>query len=764
MKEDYFDYTLQPGKKLEKKEYIKQEPIISVIMPFYNDKEYIEQAVNSILNQTFPLFELLIIDDGSKDEESLKKLSEIEKMDDRIKVLHKENEGLAATRDYGVKHSSKSTKYLMILDSDDMIDKTFMECAYWTLETNTKASWAYSDSVGFGEMEYLWNKWYDSERMKKINDLVATALIRKSDFLEVNGYELKEKAVNEDWNFWLKLIAKEKFPVHMNYYGIWYRRKKQGELAKSKQNKERALEIINNTAKTIKKRVEAIQYPKKDYNWDGIVENIEGLHTAQTNENGKINILMIIPWMVTGGADKFNLDLISRLDKEKFDITIITTEPNINIYRQQFEKYAVVYDLTTFLDKKYWTSFINYIIEKNHINLLFNTNSKFGYAILPYLKARYSHIPIIDYIHMEEWYNRNGGYSRDSSMVASVIDKTLLCNKNSEKILVDHFNRKQEEVQTVYIGVDEKKFNPEQYNKEELKKQYGLENDNKYIISYICRIADQKRPYLLMQIVKELSKIRNDFVVLIAGDGNMLSEIKTEAKRLQISDYIKFLGNIKKTKEIYAISDLTINCSIKEGLALTSYESLAMGVPVISSDVGGQKELINEEVGVIVPCLQKETEIRNFEYKDEEIKNYVDAIQKVLGNLETYKNNCRKRILDGFTINHMVSNISNIFEEVYKNPNKEKVQNGEGLTKNIEITKELVNINLMANKQEYNWLCDEYIRNLFGNMQAEKPTDLKGKLWAIPLYRKFIRVLQKMGIIKLLKRTGIDKKIKEKIN
>ena len=379
MEKDYFDYVLEPGRKLEKKDYEKQEPIISVIMPFYNDKLYIEQAVNSILNQTFPLFELLIIDDGSKDSESLEKLREIEKSDDRIKVFHKENEGLAATRDYGANVASKNTKYFFFLDSDDIIEKTYLECAYWTLETNKKASWAYSDSVGFGHINYRWNKWFDSEQMKKINNLVATALIRKEDFFEVNGYELREKAVNEDWNFWLKLIAKGKFPVRMNFYAMWYRRKQQGELAKSQENKERAQEIIENTAKTIKKRVTAIQYPKEDYNWDGIIENLESIKIPKAIKNEKINILMIIPWMITGGADKFNLDLISRLDKNKYNVTIITTEPNNNTYRQAFEQNAAVYDLTTFIDQKYWVSFINYIIQKENINLIFNTNSKFGY-------------------------------------------------------------------------------------------------------------------------------------------------------------------------------------------------------------------------------------------------------------------------------------------------------------------------------------------------------------------------------------------------
>ena len=90
MKEE-FDFSKEPGIKIlnNRKYEEEKEPIISVIIPFYNDKKYIEQSVNCILNQTFPYYEILIIDDGSKDEESLKKLEEVSKIDKRIRVFHK---------------------------------------------------------------------------------------------------------------------------------------------------------------------------------------------------------------------------------------------------------------------------------------------------------------------------------------------------------------------------------------------------------------------------------------------------------------------------------------------------------------------------------------------------------------------------------------------------------------------------------------------------------------------------------------------------
>jgi len=752
-----FNFKLEPGKVKENKiEYIEHEPVISVIVPSYNSQEYIEQTIVSILNQTFPYYEILIVDDGSKNENSLERLRKIEKLDSRIKVIHKSNEGLAATRDFGAKKSSKSCKYLMFLDDDDLIEPTFLECAYWTLETNKEAAWTYSDSVGFDGQEYVWNKYFDSEKEKKVNELISQGFVRKMDFEEVGGYGLREKAVNEDWNFWLKLLAKEKKPVHMSYCGQWYRRKKTGELQKANKNKKRSLEIINKTASQIIDRVEAIQYPRYNYNYDAIMDNVEGIITPKRiNKNGKNNILFIIPWMITGGADLFNLNLIKGLDKNKFSVTIITTEPNKNVLRQYFEKnekceqIAIVYDLTSFLDLQYWPAFINYIIEKNDINVILNSNSKFGYSILPYLKSRYPLIPILDYVHMEEWYNRNGGYSRYSAMYESIIDKTLVCNENTRNILINYFEKSKEEVETVYIGVDEKKFTPEKYDKECLKQKYLGVEKNKKIISYVCRISEQKRPMLFLQIIASLKEKRQDFKVIVVGDGNLLDKMKDTAKKLQIYDNMIFMGNMQNTTEIYAISDVTVNCSIKEGLALTSYESLSMEVPVVSADVGGQKELINEKVGKIVKLRQNEKDLYDENYSKEEIQDYVEAINNVLDNLEMYKKNCRNRIIEYFTIDKMINKMSDILQNTVKKPSENKIENGIKLKENINLCRELITLNVKNDEVEYKWECTEYEKRIYGQAYSiqsmnYKKEILKEILWKNPAWRGFVKIIHKL--------------------
>ena len=748
-----FNFKLEPGRKLyNNREYVETFPLISVIVPFYNSEKFIEQTIKSILNQTFPSYEILIIDDGSTNKMALEKLEQIKELDKRIKVFHKQNEGLATTRDYGASKSDEHARYLMFIDDDDLIEPTFLECGFWTLETNKDAAWAYSDSLGFGSIEYTWNKYFSSEKMKKENDLVSAALVRKTDFFLVNGYNLKEKAVNEDWNFWLKLLSKEKFPVHISFYGEWYRRKENGELQRSRENKERSLEIINNTAKGVTKEIKAKQYPYYNYNYELIEDNLKNIEIPKRiNKKDTINILFIIPWMVTGGADLFNLSLVKGLNKERYEITIISTEPNENVLRQEFEnnENVRVYDLTSFLDKRYWVAFVNYIIQKENINLIFNSNSKTGYSMLPYIKSMYPEIPILDYVHMEEWYNRNGGYSRYSSMYNSIIDKTMVCNGNSKKILEEHFKRNPDEVQTVYIGVDEEKFNPDRYNKEELEKKYLGGTTNKKIISFICRISEQKRPLLFLEIIKKLKEKRQDFKVLVVGDGNLLGKMKEKAKKMNLLEDIIFLGEIKNTGEIYKISNVTVNCSLKEGLALTSYESLSMNVPIVSSDVGGQKELISKDVGEIVKLMQNEEDVYLEKYSPEEINSYVKAINKVLDNLETYKSNCRKRICENFTISKMIEKMDSIFEETHKNPSKKKIENGYGLSNNKDITKELITANFKSDELEYKWECSEYERKVYGkNYSAfglnSRRELLKEKLWQIPAWRFMIKIYHKI--------------------
>lgn len=105
--------------------------LISIIVPVYNVEDYLERCVNSILNQTYSDFEILLIDDGSTDSSS--KLCDILSMKDRrIKPFHKNNGGLGSARNYGIDHADG--KYVCFVDSDDEVEKEYLFSLYTAMK------------------------------------------------------------------------------------------------------------------------------------------------------------------------------------------------------------------------------------------------------------------------------------------------------------------------------------------------------------------------------------------------------------------------------------------------------------------------------------------------------------------------------------------------------------------------------------------------------------------------------------------------------
>ena len=107
---------------------------ISIVVPVYNVEKYLKRCVDSILAQTFSDFELILVDDGSKDDSGLI-CDELKNTDDRIKVIHKENGGLSSARNAGIEASK--CKYIGFVDSDDFIAKDTYETLYKLMIENS---------------------------------------------------------------------------------------------------------------------------------------------------------------------------------------------------------------------------------------------------------------------------------------------------------------------------------------------------------------------------------------------------------------------------------------------------------------------------------------------------------------------------------------------------------------------------------------------------------------------------------------------------
>ncbi len=110
-----------------------EKPKVSVIVPVYNTEKYLERCINSIKNQSLKEIEIIIVDDGSK-EECARLCDSISKEDSRIKVVHKKNGGLGFARNTGIENATG--EYIGFVDSDDYIEPEMYETLYFAATQN----------------------------------------------------------------------------------------------------------------------------------------------------------------------------------------------------------------------------------------------------------------------------------------------------------------------------------------------------------------------------------------------------------------------------------------------------------------------------------------------------------------------------------------------------------------------------------------------------------------------------------------------------
>ncbi|MCX8009673.1 MAG: glycosyltransferase family 2 protein, partial [Ignavibacteria bacterium] len=201
-----------------------KKPLVSVIIPCYNQAVYLEDSLGSVINQTFKDWECIIINDGSTDQTNNKAMDLIlTNLDKKILLLEKENGGLSSARNFGIRYSNGS--FILPLDADDKIHHSFLEKTVNFLKNNPNFHFVYTDQQQFGKINKLivtkeWNK----REIAIFNFIAYCTLYIKEIWLNLGGYNPNMKYGYEDWDFWVgcaeqELIGK-RLPEALFYYRV----------------------------------------------------------------------------------------------------------------------------------------------------------------------------------------------------------------------------------------------------------------------------------------------------------------------------------------------------------------------------------------------------------------------------------------------------------------------------------------------------------------------------------------------------------------
>ena len=240
---------------------MKNKISFSIIVPVYNTSNYIDKCINSILNQTYKNFEIIIVNDGSTDNSV--EILEKYKSNKKIKIINQKNKGLSGARNRGIKEASKD--YILFIDSDDYIEETLLETLNKTIKNE--------DIIRFQAQEVNENyeiiKKYPEQEFKDLTGKEAFKIITtynyienawlyayKKDYFIKNNFKFIEGVYHEDYGLTPLILIKASNIKSINYIGYNYLIR-QGSIMNN-----------NDYNKTIKKASDTLIQYKKIINLD----------------------------------------------------------------------------------------------------------------------------------------------------------------------------------------------------------------------------------------------------------------------------------------------------------------------------------------------------------------------------------------------------------------------------------------------------------------------------------------------------------------
>ena len=180
-------------------------PLVSVLMPCFNHGAFIRDAIQSVLDQTLPDAEVIVVDDGSTDPETRALLGSLDMP--RTRVLRTANQGLPAARNFAARHAQG--RLLCALDADDRLAPAWFERGAAVLDAHPDVAFVSHWLQTFGDEHWTWTPAScELPALLARNTVNGAALVRREAFDAVGGYDASMRDGCEDWDFWLRLVER----------------------------------------------------------------------------------------------------------------------------------------------------------------------------------------------------------------------------------------------------------------------------------------------------------------------------------------------------------------------------------------------------------------------------------------------------------------------------------------------------------------------------------------------------------------------------
>ncbi len=386
---------------------------------------------------------------------------------------------------------------------------------------------------------------------------------------------------------------------------------------------------------------------------------------------GNIKVIHVITRFDKGGAAENTFLTVTGLDKNRYEVILIrglSHESNmgpsetraVESSLEEAGKNGVriltfpelVRRIDPFNDFKTILKLIR-IFREERPHIVHTHTSKAG--ILGRWAARLTAVPII--IHTPHGHVFWGYFSKWKAAVyillerltAIITDRIIILTEQEKKDHLRYHIADGNKFTVIHSGVDLSKFTDTRVNVAEMKNKLGIAQEA-FVVGTVGRLTPVKgHKYLIEAAAKILRKIP-EIVFVFLGDGELMNELKTQAASAGISNKVTFLGWVPNVAEFMSTFDIFVLPSLNEGMGKVLVEAMAIGKPIIASDVGGISDLVTDgKNGLLVPPMNSDA--------------LANGIEALLENSQTRMNMCEEgmKFSQEYDVNSMVSKIDCLY-------------------------------------------------------------------------------------------------------
>jgi glycosyltransferase involved in cell wall biosynthesis len=676
-------------------------PVVSIITSMPTTGEQIQAIAQTILGQSLQQWEWLIACPQDLATTVRTELAAGGTLDARIRILGGQSTSVAAGRNAGTR--AARAPFVIFVDCGDLLEPSALEKMLWFLVSNPEYAFVASHFIVLDSPPRLeYSGFHDAGKFFESRLRPHHALIRRETFTHVGTLDESMGACEAEWDFWRRCAKNGLWGSTVKEFLVW-----QSVAAGS-----------NGNAGPLQAEVPNLQ-PRWHMPYDPVPNDLPLANRLK--ETGP-RALLLLPWLGWGGADKFNLDLVEQLVRyHGYRVTIATTNSSDHSRMPLFADFTPdIFLLQNFLRLVDYPRFIRYLIESRSIDVVILSNNHLSYQLLPYLRAHCPQPAYVDYCHVEDIHWQNGGHARSSVSYQILLDLVVVASNHLKQWMIER-GADPNRIEVCHINVDPQRWAPAPHIRQRVRRDLSI-SDDVPVILFAGRLYDVKQPQVLGEVARQLHEKAVEFVMLVAGDGEDRAALEKFVRDNALSATVRLLGAMPYARmhELMCASDIFFLPSKWEGIALSLYEAMSCELAVVSADVGGQRELVTPDCGVLLPRADETSEATK----------YTAALEQLLRDPQrriALGQQARRRIVEHFPLDRMGRRMVELFQrarELHRTQPRETPSRAFGLacaTEAIEFTR----LSGVAD-----WLWQQRHSQASSTAEAGKPTEANGNnIW-----------------------------------